>query len=191
VLLAARRAYEEDSYLEDADVILQRLFWGAYDLEQFQDSQQWCREGARRFPQDYRFAECELWLMWTPPSEPDVARAWAIAEQVEALTGADLAELEHSIAHTLVGGVIGRAGMLDSANAVFGRARVGADVDPEQEVRGFEAAARAVAGDLDGAMERLQGYVAGNAQHSFTVGTGLHWWWRPLRDHPGFQSIVR
>jgi hypothetical protein len=46
-------------------------------------------------------------------------------------------------------------------------------------------------GDLDGAMDLLRRYVAGNAQHSFTAGTGLHWWWRPLRDHPGFQSIVR
>jgi hypothetical protein len=40
-------------------------------------------------------------------------------------------------------------------------------------------------------MDLLRRYVAGNTQHSFTVGTQLHWWWRPLRDHPGFQSILR
>ncbi len=33
--LAARRAYEEDAYLSNADVILSRLFYSSYDLGQF------------------------------------------------------------------------------------------------------------------------------------------------------------
>jgi TolB-like protein len=191
VLLAARRAYEEDAYLADADAILQRLFWGSYDLEQIPEARQWCEEGARRFPDDHRFAECELWLMLVPGVEPDVERAWSAAEEVQQLAPPDMAAFETALTYTIVGGVIGRAGMPDSANAVFDRSRVGPEVDPTDELRGFEAASRAAMGDLDGAMELLRRYVAGHAQHSFTVGTSLHWWWRPLRDHPGFQSIVR
>src|SRR5438046_4325410 len=65
-LLAARHAYEEDAYLEDANNTLSRLFSGSLDLEQFIEARRWCAEGARRFPNDYRFAQCQLWLMVTP-----------------------------------------------------------------------------------------------------------------------------
>src|SRR5881396_2195488 len=56
--LAARRAYEEDAYLSHASDILYRLFFTSYDLDQQRQAQRWCQEGARRFPQDFRFLEC-------------------------------------------------------------------------------------------------------------------------------------
>ena len=66
VILTARRAYEEDAYLEDADRILRRLFWAHYNLEQLRDAKTWCEEGAARFPDNYHFVECRLWLMIAP-----------------------------------------------------------------------------------------------------------------------------
>ena len=47
--LAARRAYEEDAYLSNIDVVIDRLFYSNYDLAQFEEARQWCDEGQRRF----------------------------------------------------------------------------------------------------------------------------------------------
>jgi len=80
VKLAARRAYEEDAYLSNADVILSRLFYSSYDLGQFPDAVHWCEEGQRRFPDDSKFLECQLWLMTSKAVEPDVPRAWRLAD---------------------------------------------------------------------------------------------------------------
>ena len=60
VKLAARRAYEEDAYLSNADVILSRLFYSSYDLGQFSDAARWCDEGKSRFPENDKFVECRL-----------------------------------------------------------------------------------------------------------------------------------
>ncbi|MFZ5624288.1 MAG: protein kinase domain-containing protein, partial [Gemmatimonadota bacterium] len=73
VNLAARRALEEDAFLINADVVLARLFFSSYDLGQFVDAAHWCEEGARRFPTNPRFVECQLWLLTTKAREPDVA----------------------------------------------------------------------------------------------------------------------
>ena len=60
VKLAAQRAYEEDAYLSNADVVLSRLFFASYDLGQFPDAEHWCEVGQRRFPADVKFVECQL-----------------------------------------------------------------------------------------------------------------------------------
>ncbi len=190
VVLAARRAYEEDAFLRDADLILSRLFWGHYDLGQFADAQQWCQEGQTRFPEVREFAECDLWLQLAPVVDPDIDAAWAAQARLDSLTPEELRPLYSSIAQMAVGGVIGRAGLADSADAVLVRARPPSEVDPEQETMGYEAAARSVMGDVDGAIALLQRYVAANPQHSFEAGGDLHWWWRNLRDHPEFRAVM-
>ena len=56
VVLAARTALEKDAYLSNADVILNRLALGYYDLGQFPDADKWCREGAAALPQRRRIS---------------------------------------------------------------------------------------------------------------------------------------
>ena len=80
--LAARRAYEADAYLSNADVIVKRLFLASYDLEQFVDAVHWCDEGQQRFPNDFKFVRCQLWLLTTRAKEPDVALAWKLADSL-------------------------------------------------------------------------------------------------------------
>jgi tetratricopeptide (TPR) repeat protein len=188
-LSAARRAYEEDAYLERAGAILQRLFWTHYDLQQFVDAERWCSEGARRFDDDARFVECQLWMMITPRVDPDVESAWTLSQRFDSLTPAG-AEFFRRRCRLIVGGVIGRAGMTDSANAVLRRARADFEVDENQELAGYEAAIRTVLGDYDEAVSLLRRYVALNPGHSFNVDGDLHWWWRPLRDQPGFAAVA-
>src|SRR5215207_1367916 len=58
--ITALKAYQADPYLSDINKTILRLFQTSLDLNNGQQSQRWCDEGARRFPEDFRFAECRL-----------------------------------------------------------------------------------------------------------------------------------
>lgn len=188
--IEARHAYEADAFLRNQNLNLRQLFWTHYDLEQFPDAERWCLEGARRFPNDFTFAECQLWLMIAPTVEPDIARAWALADSATRRASESRRAYEAHLARMIVGGALARAGLRDSARHVLDAARAGRDVDPEQELQGYEAIMRILLGDHREAIDLLKGYVLVNPTHEFTVGRDLHWWWRPLRDVPEFQAVA-
>jgi serine/threonine-protein kinase len=187
VILTARRAYEEDAYLEDADRILRRLFWAHYNLEQLRDAQTWCDEGASRFPENYHFAECRLWLMISPAEEPDAREAW---EQLARLDALAPDEYEQHLGRLLVAGVLMREGLRDSAAAVFTSGQGTAEIDPLQELVLQEAAIRSVTGDPDRAVELIRVYLAADPSASLDSGGGLHWWWRNLAGRQDFQALI-
>jgi len=189
-VLAARNAYEADAYLRNADGILTRLFHGSYNIMQFAEARRWCAEGARRFPADFRFVQCDLMLLVTPDARPDVDRAWELAARIDSLAPERQRPFIQRHAQLFVGGAIGRAGLKDSARRVLVRGRGDHDVDPIQELVGYEAAMRALIGDADTAITLLKRYVAANPGHSFEVGGDIHWWWRSLRDHPEFGAVL-
>jgi hypothetical protein len=92
----------------------------------------------------------------------------------------------------LVGGAIGRAGLRDSAEHVFARARTTDQaIDAEQDLPGYEAVARAQMGDNQGAIVLLRRYVATHPGHTFQRGGVLHWWWRGLERDPQFAALLR
>ena len=190
-LLAAQRAYEEDAYLSVAPEVLRRLFFGSYDLEQFTQARRWCAEGRERFPQDFRFVECGLWLMTTPAVEPDVADAWSRLDELTALAPEPVRPYQTRRAQMVVGGILARAGLADSARAVLVRARAGAEIDPTQELTFVEAFMRTLLGDHDEAIQLLKRYMAANggAGESGKPGGEIYWWWRDLRDHPEFEAV--
>ena len=191
-VLEARAAYESDAYLRDAEAILDRLFWASHDLAQFAEARRWCAEGGRRFPQNWRFTECQLWLMITPNAEVDIPRAWALAARADSFTPAPLRPLRERLRQLIVGGVIGRGGLRDSAEHVFARARTNDQtIDEEQDLPGYEAVMRAQFGDNDGAIRLLREYVASHPGHSFQRGGTLNWWWRGLERHPQFREVMR
>jgi serine/threonine-protein kinase len=191
VVLSARRAYEEDAYLDFADAILWRLFNASLDLEQFQQAERWCLEGAKRFPDNYRFSSCQLLLMVTPAQPPNVERAWELAARVDSLTPAQWQEYESVDALMMVGGVLARAELADSARKVLAAAhgRVTNEIDPEQSLLGHEAYMLTLLGDYDGAVDLWKRYAAANPGH-FDGSDDVSWWWRELQDHPEFQRLV-
>jgi serine/threonine-protein kinase len=190
--LAARSAYDADAYLRDAPGILYRLFFASYNIAQFAEARRSCDEGAPRFPGDYRFAECQLFLLTIPDAKADVARAWLLAARTDSLAPAPLRPFQRRRNLTLVGAVLGRARLSDSAQHVFLRARTDdPKIDPDQELAGYEAAMRTLGGDPDGAIGLLKRYVAAHPEHSFQIGGTLHWWWRDLERRPDFQSVLR
>ena len=190
-VLAARAAYEADAYLRDAEVILERLFYGSYDLAQFSEAQRWCGEGARRFPRSFRFVDCQLWLLTTPNAHLDVDRAWQLAARADSLTPAPQVPYRTRQRAILVASVIGRSGKRDSAEHVLASARTtDQKIDPTQELVGFEALARTLMGEDDEAMTILKRYVATNPDHSFKRNGMVHWWWRSLERRPDFQAVL-
>jgi tetratricopeptide (TPR) repeat protein len=189
--LAARQALQADSYLRDAPATFDRLFWAHYDLGQFAEAQRTCREAAARVPRDARFRQCELWMLLTPTADADPDAAWAILGQVDSLTTPDRRPFVSRVSRMIVGGVLARANLPDSARHVLDAARAGPEVDPRQELVGYEAIMRTMVGDYDDAVQLLRRYVAANPDHQFLEVEGdVHWWWRPLRDHPGFATVA-
>ncbi|HEV2671698.1 MAG TPA: protein kinase [Gemmatimonadales bacterium] len=188
--LAARRAYEEDAYLSNAPDILYRLFFTSYDLDQQRQAQRWCQEGARRFPQDFRFLECQLYMM-TRLEAPDVPRAWRLLGGIDSLTPPPRRPTIHLREQMIVAATIARAGLQDSAHRVIERSRGTPELDPEHDLVAMEAFVRTLLGEQDEAIRLLQRYVAANPEHSFRVGGDVFWWWWDLQKHPGFQALAR
>ena len=190
-VLAARKAYEQDAYLRAANDILWRLFIGSYDLEQFGQAQRWCDEGVHRFPAYYRFTECRLVLMTTDAVRPEPTEAWRLLARLDSLTPAPQRARGHHEGQMLVGAVLARAGLKDSARRVLVAARPDRATDPQQELLSFEAFARTILGDRDTALALLERYVAANPAHAFKRGGDISWWWRDLRNDPRFSRLER
>jgi TolB-like protein len=188
VVLAARRAYEEDAYLDLAPQILLRLFNGSLDLEQFAQADRWCLEGTRRFADDHRFVICQLRLMTTPAVEPDVNRAWNLVASLDTLAHDPYYQIEGRM---MAGGALARAGLADSARAVLDQSRgmITHEIDPDQELLTVEAFQRTLLGERDLAVELLRRYAAANPGH-FDGTSAAAWWWRDLQGHPGFQELM-
>jgi TolB-like protein len=188
-VLAAQRAYEEDAYLETADVVLWRLVTGSYDLEQFESAARWCDEGFRRFPTDYRFSQCQILAMTTRAADADVQAAWRLLSQIDSLAPEGVRPVQRARSLVYLGGVLARSGMTDSADAVLRMAREEsrADIDPAREILLNEAAMRAnLIKDVDGAIDLLKRYAVANPGYTFEH----HWWWRGVRSHPRYAELT-
>jgi TolB-like protein len=190
-LLAARHAYQEDAYLEDADKTLLRLFWGSLDLEQFTEARRWCGEGARRFPRNYTFVQCQIWLMATPAVPAEPSRDWHLLALLDTLAPAAQRPFVMAQARLLVAGALARAGLVDSARSVLRTARQGVsqDADPTQTLLSQEAYVRTLTNEPDIAIGLLKQYVAANPGHEFLQQAGTVWWWRDLRTNPRWREI--
>jgi len=192
--LAAQRAYEEDAYYTAADAILWRLFATSYDLEQFADAVRWCEEGNRRFPENHRFVECQLWNMTTPQVQPNMERAWQLLAQLRRLTPKRDSAYEDHLGRMAVAAALARAGAADNARRLMVSARADAELDPPRDLVKFEAFARTLLDtprDRDEALRLLRLYLSAHRAHSAEEGEEQngHWWWKSLRDDPRFIEL--
>ena len=188
-LIEAQKAYEADAYLEHANAVIGRLFWTAIDLQQFGTADRWCSRGAERAPTDPQFVECHLWLMMTPKFEPDPGRAWDLLAQLDTLGANQAIKAE---ARLLVGGILGRANLLDSADHVLNRAHeeLTPEVDPNKEILAVEAMVRSKVGQQDRAIDLLKQAVAANPDHDFSSTFNESWWWDDLRKNPRWHEVT-
>jgi tetratricopeptide (TPR) repeat protein len=188
--LAARRALESDAFLSNANVILDRLFLSSYDLGNFADAEQWCKEGERRFPERFESARCRLQLLTTRAKTPDVPRAWTLADSMVALTPEQRRPLQTLHAHMLVAAVLARDGKADSARAVVKRSLGNAEIDPSRDLTYTGAFVYTLLGDKENALQLLKTYLAANPRRRNTLAQDPGWWFRPLETDPGFKVLV-
>jgi TolB-like protein len=133
------------------------------------------------------------WPTWSCAgctTDPVPDRAWALRDTLTQLVPEEQREFRTKLGGLIVGGVLRRAQLADSAEVVLTSSRGDYLIDPEQELMGYEAAIRSSTGDVDGAIELLKRYVSANSEHRFDVGGNLHWFWRPVSDHPDFRTIL-
>jgi tetratricopeptide (TPR) repeat protein len=192
--LLARRAYEADAYLAESPQLLFRLYHTSLDLGKEQEAVRWCNTGFGRFPEDWHFTFCRLTILaWPAPGQlapearADVARAWRLVSELERLSPPEEREAYLPRWQIKVAGVLGRAGLRDSAEAVIRRARAAAPEDLEMDF--YEAEARMLLGDREATLRLLARDVAANPR--FRKYTRAYPVFRPLWPDPRFQALVR
>lgn len=193
--LAAERSYEADPWLQNANLTLLRLFQTSVDLQDEQEARKWCRAGSERFPNDFRFYECRVWLFTLPGRSADsvaagIDDAWAQCDAVAELSPSATREFNERRCHMFVAMALVRAEMPDSALAVARRARAGPGVDPIRELAWLESIVLSWLGEYDTALERLALYLAANPGQVQAFARDDTWWLADLREQPGYARLV-
>jgi len=190
VNIAAQRAWEADAFLSNADLILSRLFISDYDLGQFAKAEHWCDETRRRFPDTYNAPRCQLYLLTTRIREPDIARAWRLADSVAVLAPKARKVYWRLNSNMLVAAVAARAKLADSSRRIVSASRGDADVDPSRDLTLFGAFARALLGDKSEAIDLLKVYLAANERRRQSFVDDPGWWFRDLAGDPAFKRLI-
>jgi TolB-like protein len=193
--LNALRAYESDPFLENANLTLWRIFLASWNLQDVVEARRYCQEGVRRFPEDFRFNQCQLMLYSLPGVEPDISRAWALVDTFADRSPPQVTKVNRRRGYMYVAMALVRAGAADSARSVMLAGRAGTDIDPLHEVALLESIARTANGDVDEAVRQLSLYFAANPgtmeAYRTQGGSGeLPWYHQALLNEPRFRSLV-
>ncbi|MGH7503066.1 MAG: hypothetical protein ACREL7_15170 [Longimicrobiales bacterium] len=200
--LNALRAYETDPFLDNANLTIWRIFTAAWNLQDAVEANRYCVEGLRRFPDDFRFRQCQLWLYSLPgrdieqPGELD--RAWQLVVEFAEMSPPQVREVNRKRGQMYVAMGLARSearGMQDSARSILVRARGTPEIDPVRELALFESIARTWLGDIDEAVRQLSIYFAANpgTDEGYRDGVQnreLPWYHQQLIDEPRFLSLV-
>ena len=190
VNIAARRALEADAFLDNADVVMKRLFLSSYDLRQFPEARRWCDETRRRFPANANAAECELFMLTTPAEKIDVARAWRLADSVSQMAPGNTKQFRTLSSNMMAAAVLARAGLKDSAARVVERSKGNAEISPTQDLSLMGAFVYTLLNDADKAVEMLKTYFAANERLRAVYAEEPGWWFRPISENPKFKQLV-
>jgi len=188
--LDAMKAYTADPYLTNANVTVWRLFAASYNLDDANEARKWCDEGQRRFPDDYRFAECRIWYFALKAAKPDVSAVWAAFDKYVSLSPASLRQYNKLQGQMRVAVALARAGLADSARRVAERSRADASVDPSKDLAQIEALALDILGDKEGAFKQLSIWLASNPQ-ALGGGQDDSWELKDLREDPRYAAALK
>ena len=189
--LAAENAYKADPYVTDADRTIYRLFGASLDLGFRQDATKWCAEGYARYPQNYLFTECKLWLYALPGPKPVMADVWKQYEAVVAAAPANRQDFYKLKGKLIVGVAFIRAGQPDSAKALADANQGDSEIDPRGELANIASIIYAQTGDKNTALEYLAKNLAANPQQRAFAANDKSWWLQDLRPDPRYQALVK
>ncbi|HET7551769.1 MAG TPA: serine/threonine-protein kinase [Gemmatimonadaceae bacterium] len=191
--LAAENAYNADPYLTDVDKTILRLFFASLDMGVRTEAAKWCNEGASRFPENYYFTECKLWLYALPNGEvkPDMREVWATYDDYVEVSPANVQEFDKLKGKMIVALALVRAGMKDSAEAMAAANQGDAQIDPGGELTNLAINVYAQSGNKDAALDLIARYLAANPQQRESAANDKSWWLKDLRSDPRYQALVK
>jgi eukaryotic-like serine/threonine-protein kinase len=193
--IAAQRALEADEFLENAEIVYQRLFLSSYDLGLFEKARQACASASRRFPTSTLAPRCQLFMLTTRAETPDVDKAWKLADSVVALAPAPARDIEQLSMNLLVATVIARAARLtptlaDSARRVARRHEGDDRVDPNAELAQYSAFAYATLGDVPNVARTLRRFFAASPVRAEGFREEPPWWIRDVIQDPQVRRLI-
>jgi serine/threonine-protein kinase len=189
--LAAEQAYKTDPYLKDINKTIWRLFQNSIALNNRTESERWCNIGRQKFPNDYRFTECRLWLYELPGQKVSADSVWKAYRDFIAIAPASRKEFHKLRAGMMVALALLRTDVSpDSARHVAERSRGNPQDDPAGELFDYEAQFRAQVGDKDDAIKRLSQFFANNPPLLAFAKDDESWWLEPVRTEPRYKSLV-
>ena len=190
--LTAGDAYKADPYLTDANKTVWRLFQASMDLDLTTETNKWCDEGARRFPADYRFSECRLWMLMLRglQPKPTADQVWKAYDAFIDANKVDQPEFAKRKGMMLAAMGLNRAGLADSARSVIGRAQADESIDPTGDLAYLEAMARAQLDEKDKAIGLLSRYYAKNPQRKAFISRDEAWYFKSLENEPRYKALV-
>lgn len=193
--LAAQQSYDADPFLDNVDLTLWRLASSSWDLGDGVEARRWCEEGLSRFPENYRFRQCQLMLFALPEAAPDASAVWRRYEELVEVLPHETQELHEHRGLQYVAMALVRAGLPDSARAVARRGRAPADIDPIRDVALLESIPMSWVGDFDEAVRLMSLYLAANpsqveAYREYMEFGEVYWYHRELAERPEFRSLV-
>lgn len=192
---AAEEALRRDAFLQQGAEVVTSMYYGALNLERWDDAERWCRRGRRDYPAQWNLLDCPLTLLAMRPGKaPSPETAWARLRAIEAAEPAGAKEVgppyRDVFRRMMVAVVLARAGRADSARALIAdaHARVGNDADMLTSLLWDEARVRLFLGERDRTLELLREYVRVNPQLRPYMASDFTW--RPLRDDPRFRALT-
>jgi hypothetical protein len=190
--LAAQTAYTTDPYLSDANKTLWRLFSSSLDLESPAQAKKWCAEGAARFPEDFRFFECRLWLLTlrNQDPKPTADAIWKAYRDYAQANKLDKPEYVQKRGGMIAAIALVQAGLPDSARAVISRSQGPESIDPGGDLVLFEMYARAQLGEKDRALALLGKFLASHPQQRAYASRDESWWLESLKDEPRYKALT-
>jgi len=190
--LAAETAYNTDPFLTNVHLTVFRLFLASLDLGMRDEAEKWCAHGQARFPENYRFIQCKLWLFALPATQPpDMNEVRKVYDAYVAASPANAQAFDKLKGRMMMGIAFVRANQLDSAKAIAENEQGDPSIDPRGELAYLGTIIFAQAGEPDKAIELLAKNMAANPHQRAFAANDRSWWLKDLRSNPKYQALVK
>lgn len=182
--VAAQHMADADPYLANdvATLFVQARL--ALDLHQMDKAESLFIRGEKLFPKQTAYPAWRLLILASRPARPGAAdSAWALLNKVESL----MSRPPYPEGRFYVAITLARAGLVDSARAVAGRAEQ-IKSGNQARVQRMEAYLSLVLGDRTEALQHLRRYL--ELDPNSRAYNAHDWWWDPLHGDPRFEELV-
>lgn len=185
----AERALEADPFLDEAHVVIWRLYESSQELMDMEEAVRWCEEGHRRYPEKDYFVSCSLFtlaLSEGPEATPE--KAWSLAEESLQLSSPEQRAPLRPVMESWVAAALARAGLADSAKAVAERARGAASSDLRPWLDYYAANVHLLLRERKQTLDLLAAFLEKIPQRRDYLASD--WMFRDLWEDPGFKALV-